>query len=298
MNARTDAMLMQVLEERKTVNSFLEAVFGFLKRNTDFYHIKTDQEPIGFPKGIREKLVFMIMQHYSPDNDMEKLTLENNDYDVPAAVTEIEVGTEDLPIQSEENIPTSCNIKNGITKHIFIPADYKNGALHDVFCWSQTLKDIDLHVMLPESLTSAKSLSIDIKANEIIIKSKKDPSHVILNEKISNKYKHNDTVWTISENKLLINFDKCKEMWWEKLFDSENCIDVTKIDSERFIEELPEESQAAIQKFRAEQLEKENQTHQSSLENDEMLQKLRKAWDAEDSPFKGMPFENVQFQKR
>lgn len=35
---RTDAIFMEILQERKTITGFLDAVFGFLRRKFVFYN--------------------------------------------------------------------------------------------------------------------------------------------------------------------------------------------------------------------------------------------------------------------
>ncbi|XP_011195872.1 nudC domain-containing protein 3 [Zeugodacus cucurbitae] len=301
---RTDAIFMEILQERKTITGFLDAVFGFLRRNTDFYHVKTHpNENVGFAKGVRERLLFGAMQRYDPKCKLNNLTADSNENDglyAPPAIEEVEVETEEIPMEHEEE-PNSVQTQNNVesitpksnAKNVdFAASDYKNGACFTVYCWSQTLAEVELHVKLPTDLQTAKLICIDIKRDRISVHSRKEPKNVVVSGQVYGQFKHNDAVWTITEGKLTVSLDKGKEVWWEKFFTTEDTIDVKKIDCERYIDELPEDSQAAIQKLRVQQIEEDINKEQeiSDCEKDTM-ERLRIAWNAEGSPFKGQPFD-------
>uniref|UniRef100_A0A034W860 Nuclear migration protein nudC n=1 Tax=Bactrocera dorsalis TaxID=27457 RepID=A0A034W860_BACDO len=302
---RTDAIFMEILQERKTITGFLDAVFGFLRRNTDFYHVKKHpNENVGFAKGVREEILFGAMQRYDPDCKLNNLAADSNENDglyAPPAIEEVEIETEEVDMEQKavtnlSETTKSCEIitpKNNTRKVDFAANDYKNGACFAEYCWSQTLTEVELHVKLPADLQTAKSICIDIKPDRISVHSRKDPKNTVIHGQISTRYKHNDAVWTITEGKLTISMDKGKEMWWERFFTSEDPIDTKKIDCERYIDDLPEDSQAAIQKLRVQQMEQDIVNNGQEINDSEKntMERLRMAWDAEGSPFKGQPFD-------
>ncbi|KAH8292170.1 hypothetical protein KR054_006630 [Drosophila jambulina] len=292
---RNDAMLMEILQDRKTITGFLDSVFGFLRRNTDFYHTKRDEsDKIGFPKGVRDQILYGAMQRYDPDCWLQTMTSEDggpgDDGELaPPAVEEVILESEATP--QERDLSPPRNHKQEAT---FSPSDYKNGALFETHCWSQTLKDVELQIVLPEGLQTAKKLCIVIKAQHIKVNSKQNPEIVVLEGNLSQRIKHNEAVWTIDQNRLIISCDKSKELWWERLFEGDSEIDHKKIDCERYIDELPEETQATIEKLRVQQLSADKQQNELQTSNPEQaktLDRLRTAWDAEGSPFKGQPFD-------
>merc|ERR1712100_368361 len=66
-------------------------------------------------------------------------------------------------------------------------------------------------------------------------------------------------------------------------------IDCTQVDSTRRVEDYDDETQGAIRKIMFDQDQKRKGLPGSDeLKNEDML---RKAWDAEGSPFKGQPFD-------
>ncbi|EDV96969.1 nudC domain-containing protein 3 isoform X2 [Drosophila grimshawi] len=288
---RSDAMLMEILQEQKTITGFLDRVFGFLRRNTDFYHTKRDAaDIIGFPKGMRDQILYGAMLRYDPECWLQTMTAESgisgSGEDAPPAIQEISV-------QTEEN-RSSTKSSKAIKIPGFEPVDFKNGAAFEHHCWSQTLSDLEIHVQLPREIKTYKQLCIDIKAQQIKVSSRASPEHVILEGLLSQRIKHTDALWSIEDGRLLISCDKAKERWWERLFDGDDDIDIKKLDCERYIDELPQDSQLAIEKLRVQQMTADQQ--QSSLqatdpEQAKTLERLRIAWDAEGSPFKGQPFD-------
>ncbi|KAH8405300.1 hypothetical protein KR222_003156 [Zaprionus bogoriensis] len=294
---RSDAMLMEILQDRKTITGFLDAVFGFLRRNTDFYHTKKDAaDKIGFAKGIRDQILYGAMQRYDPDCWLQTMSAESGADETgtvaPPAVAEVTVQTEEQRTECRAAKP------NGVAGNIersFDASDYKNGAAFEKHCWSQTLKDLELHIRLPAGLQTAKQLSICIKAQQVKICSKAAPEQIILEGAFSQRIRHNEAVWSIEDGNLLICCDKAKERWWDRLFETDAEIDIKKLDCERYIDELPEDSQLAIEKLRVQQMAADQRQHNALLPEDpeqaKTLERLRKAWDAEGSPFQGQPFD-------
>ncbi|KAH8371243.1 hypothetical protein KR093_006711 [Drosophila rubida] len=291
---RSDAMLMEILQERKSITGFLDAVFGFLKRNTDFYHTKKDaDDKVGFPKGIRDQILYGAMQRYDPDCWLQTMSAESGIDDsglnAPPAINEITVGTEELEAETK---PAKAKVKS---RRGFEPADHKNGAVFEHHCWSQTLKDVEFHIQLPDNLQAAKQLNIEIKADKIKVCSKSVPQQLILEGALSQRIRHNEAVWSIDDGKLLICCDKAKERWWDRLLENDAEIDIKKLDTERYIDELPEDSQQAIEKLRVQQIAEDQQQKEALAaidpEQTKTLERLKEAWDAEGSPFKGQPFD-------
>ncbi|EDW95814.1 nudC domain-containing protein 3 [Drosophila yakuba] len=295
---RNDAMLMEILQDRKTITGFLDSIFGFLRRNTDFYHTKLDEaDKIGFPKGVRDQILHGAMQRYDPDCLLQALTAQGGGDDgesAPPAVEEVVLESENVSQDEEMNPIESRPPQKGKEQSKFSPSDYKNGDVFETHCWSQSLKDVEVQVLLPKDHQAAKKLNILIQAQHIKVSSKPNPQTIILEGNLSQRIKHNEAVWTIDQNRLIISCDKAKELWWERLFDDDREIDAKKIECERYIDDLPEETQATIEKLRVQQLaadKQQNKIHTSNHEQARTLDRLKAAWDAEGSPFKGQPFD-------
>lgn len=55
-----DNMLMEILKENKSPILFLDSIFGFLSRRTDFYKEYDEDKRIGVPAEIRNQIVYKV----------------------------------------------------------------------------------------------------------------------------------------------------------------------------------------------------------------------------------------------
>ncbi|XP_073839190.1 nudC domain-containing protein 3 [Musca autumnalis] len=296
---RADSILSEILEERKSLTGFLDAVFGFLHRRTDFYHIqKSKDEKIGFPRGIKEEILLSCMQKYEKYNDKAQTADNEEDY-VPPAIEEVEIASDE--VQNDVDIKLNKEVTNGQLQHTqdkvtFSENEYKNGDKNDKYCWCQTLKDIELSILLPVGVKSGKHVKINLKSNHIAVNALLPQEQELVSGETWGKYRHNDAVWTITDGKLVLSFDKTMEGWWDKLFVHESSIDIKKLETEMPIDAYPEEAQQQIEKIQT-KMSKQNLDDPSiPLSRSEQLVRLQQAWNAENSPFKGQPFDPSMIQ--
>lgn len=199
-----------------------------------------------------------------------------------------DISHEEVVMAPTQNENVSSKTEEGFTK-----SECYNGATFENYTWSQTIKEIDIIVKIPEDIKS-KHLKVDIKPKKLSVKLKEDNT-VILEGELCHKCKNLDALWSLDKRKLEIHLEKMSEMWWNCLLMSEPKLDVTKIDCSRPFDELSEEAQAKIEELTWNQERKRLglPTTQEIL----MQDTLKKAWNAEGSPFSG-PFnpDVVQFQ--
>lgn len=288
-----DDMLVEILKDKKTIIGFLETIFGFLSRRTDFYYeSKTFNEPVGFPPGMKERIVLKVIQDFDPRHKKSQRQVPK------VAKEEVVETTEEIPSDLEPvseppiQVPAPTPPKPATmhkTPPKFQSNEYYNGGCYGTYCWSQSATEIELHVLLPEHISTSKQLLIKIDAEHILISERSNPDSIILSGKLPHKCKNNDAVWSVSNRKLQITLDKSKEVWWELFLEDEPRLDLGKIDCSRSLEELPEESQAIIEKLQWDQRQKALGLPTSDdIKNRDIL---KKAWNAEGSPFKGQPFD-------
>ncbi|CDJ52349.1 nuclear movement domain-containing protein, putative [Eimeria brunetti] len=113
---------------------------------------------------------------------------------------------------------------------------------------------------------------------------------VVFEGKWSEKIKSTISYWLLEQRCLLsLNLEKNREIWWEALIQGDPKIDTTKVESVKRVEDFDDATQGHIRKIVFEQRQK-----MQGLKTEEELQQekiLREAWDAEGSPFKGLPFD-------
>ena len=103
-----------------------------------------------------------------------------------------------------------------------------------------------------------------------------------------------ECTWSIEDgNKIVIMLEKKKEMIWKTVLKGDSEIDVTKVDNSKKMSEFDDETQGALRKVVYEQNRK--RMGLPTTEEEQQLNMLKKAWNAEGSPFKGQPFDPSQF---
>ncbi|KAH1025002.1 hypothetical protein HUJ05_009819 [Dendroctonus ponderosae] len=285
-----------ILKDCKTLPVFLDHIFGFLHRRTDFYHEAPEpKSPVGLPKGLAEHLVKHAYFKWIRKQIEKPIIYDESE--IPEAVVEEIVISED---QAEEitmdfghlNLDNPALLQPGMLSKNelnlkFTQSESYNGSAFEHYCWSQTIKDLDITLKVPENATS-KNLKVSIFSNKIEVKMK---DIALLQGELYKKCKYNEAIWSLDRQKLQIHLDKCLEEWWNCLILSEDRLDLSTLDCSRPFEDLPEDAQAKI-----EELGWNQERKRLGLPTSDELAKqelLRKAWAAEGSPFTG-PFDPTQ----
>ena len=64
-NEAYDSALLGILSHEAAVQPFIDVIFSFLSRKTDFYRtMKTKEQSFGFPPGVAEKMVMNSFKKY------------------------------------------------------------------------------------------------------------------------------------------------------------------------------------------------------------------------------------------
>lgn len=110
-----DSALLGMLSNEGQIYPFLDAIFDFLYRRTDFYHIRNStSDKIGFPPGVARRLVKIAFQKYNNiangkgENSEEKVSVvpqTEEELAVPLSteVVEVETTASDDTLESADN---------------------------------------------------------------------------------------------------------------------------------------------------------------------------------------------------
>ncbi|XP_066304614.1 nudC domain-containing protein 3-like [Branchiostoma lanceolatum] len=114
-----DTPLLGILQHQGKIENFLDVMFGFLYRRTDFFRtMRSKEDRMGFPPGVQEKMLYSIFkkwQHYATQDEerMMKKLQEKAEKERQAAaaasavVEEVEVETTEEPENKENKTDTS-----------------------------------------------------------------------------------------------------------------------------------------------------------------------------------------------
>eukprot|EP00744_Colponema_vietnamica_P014717 GILI01020605.1.p1 GENE.GILI01020605.1~~GILI01020605.1.p1 ORF type:complete len:201 (+),score=57.95 GILI01020605.1:73-603(+) len=163
-----------------------------------------------------------------------------------------------------------------------------NGGATEKYRWNQTLWEINMQVPIPGAPFKSSQLLVEFKSKRLKVALKSGP--VVVEGELHDRVKTDECLWSLEEGKYLnISMEKSRETWWKCVLEGDVEIDTTKVDSTRNVETYDEETQAAIRKIMFDQSQKAKGLKTSDELTTEDV--IKKAWDAEGSPFKGQPFD-------
>jgi hypothetical protein len=176
-----------------------------------------------------------------------------------------------------------------------------NGGRSAKYHWEQTLHDVTIHAPVPSGtrardvvcVISRAHLSLKLKGASDPIIDADYPVDARNGQEVWEKVKAAESYWNVGEAKgqlcVSVYLEKERESWWKSAVHGDEEIDTTKVDSTRDMYDYDPETQGAIRKIMFDQHQKRmGKPSSDDLKNEDML---RKAWDAEGSPFKGQPFD-------
>ncbi|THD21251.1 NudC domain-containing protein 3 [Fasciola hepatica] len=323
MNPQYDNALLGILQHEGKIEKFLDVVFGFLMRRTDFYHIMTpDQNKLGFPPGVNFRIVAHAYEKYKSifeQYERQRAIVSDLSTRPSSKTKETDANSCELAKPPTEELESSTIAAASVNPVLQKPTpkhtpkleageenadddsvsvvyqadpDCYNGAVRDQYNWSQTIKDVDIKVQVPSSVKTAKDLKVLVERKRIrIVIKQENEEQPYFDRTLCWEIQKDEAVWTLhpKENQIHFCLDKVQERWWEAAFEGEDKINTRKIDCSRPMHELDEEAQAKIQ-----QLMYDEQCKRRGLPTSEQqkIQKmLSEAWNKEGSPFQGTDFD-------
>ncbi|XP_074647596.1 nudC domain-containing protein 3-like isoform X2 [Tubulanus polymorphus] len=327
-----DSALLGILQNEGQISNFLEVIFGFLYRRTDFYYVmKGEGEKLGFPPGIAAKIAYSAFKKFDTKAEEDRNVKEAAECPVqptpaikddvpPPAVVEYEVESTKPEVTtnsescrpvsstttSQQNSKTTAasdtthkNTANSIKEmDDSKPETYVsnpecyNGAVRDNYSWSQSITDLDIRVKVPSTVQKGKQVTVDVRRKHLKVCVNDE---VMLDDDLSWEVHKDDSIWSLVPGEHVhINLDKIQERWWDSLIVNEEKINVRKIDASRPITDLDDEAQAKIEEMMFNERQKRLGLPQSHEKN--VHDVLKKAWNIEGSPFKGTPYDPSSVQ--
>ncbi|XP_067005129.1 nudC domain-containing protein 3 [Anabrus simplex] len=317
-NTKYDGALLEILKGEGQLVPFLDTVFGFLYRCTDFYHIQKDpSEKLGFPPGLAREIVLKILQKWEGEARAEeqafcerKLTTEDtsetvNNSELVEETSRDTVKDSVIPVAKEVEVESSAeegtetpaaneSEEQTEQKAFQSTGDSYNGAVRDGYRWAQTISDIDVQVTVPPYVRKGRNVRVDVTATtlsvSILEENSSDQWRSLVYGELCHRTNKDDSVWSLVPGQYVqLHLEKTGDRWWDALFVSEPKIDLKNIDASRPMDDLSQEEQMKIQ-----ELMWNHERKQKGLPtSDEMdMQKIMKeAWDKEGSPFLGKPYD-------
>lgn len=169
-----------------------------------------------------------------------------------------------------------------------------NGAVTDKYSWSQGIREVTVQIEVPPG-TKARDMDIKIKPKHLSVRYKNKPQEPALAEgELCEKVLVDDSMWSIEDGKhLIIHFEKAYEAIWKSVIVGDEEIDPKTVDNSKRIEEFDLETQGHLQKVLYEQERKKMGL--LTTEEEEQRKLMEKVWNADNSPFKGLPYDPKKY---
>ena len=318
-----DEILLTVAGQCGGIEPLLDVFFSFLYRKTDFFVVMQKGETkMGFPEGIAEKLVLRSFRQFQQGEIKTRQIAKTRAEAAPPpskpastpAVSRPAV--EDITAQAPpaSDAPAAAPAAAPAPAPAAAPAPAPaaapkkkdelsyNGGTTERFSWEQTISDVAIQVPMPEG-TRARDVVCTISKSHLVVKLKGQdaiidadfPCDARNGKEIWEKVRADECYWSLQPGtegrapQVAVYLEKERECWWKSALHGAEEIDTTKVDSTRQVYDYDGETQGAIRKIMFDQDQKRrNLPTSDEMQNEDML---RKAWDAEGSPFKGTPFD-------
>ncbi|XP_055343431.1 nudC domain-containing protein 3-like [Paramacrobiotus metropolitanus] len=276
-----DETLSGILNNEGQIAPFLDVIFGFLYRKTDFFHSLSPDGKSGFLPGTAENLVKNSFQRYDRMAHREKSPSSSAP---PAANPTIKIHTEH-GVTSPETGETR-SIPTITAQHADDPG---NGAVHDKYSWNQTLHDLDVKIHVPKSVTKSKQLNVELTGTHVRI-SVKDTGDILLEGPFHRPINSAESMWILVPAEYIqMTLEKITEEWWNCLIEGQGKIDLEHINAEVSFQDMKTDEQQLVRKMIHDQQAKAQGKPTSDQVH--LAETLKTGWNADGSPFKNLPYD-------
>jgi len=300
---RFDGVLLNIAQQSGSIDSILDAFFGFLQRKTDFFTGAQDEQ------AAEQMILKYYKKHWKVGQKRRQEQQERNraadDERKKKAEAKKQKDEEEYRKRMEEaekmkSAPKIEEVTEEEAKQIKADKEMKkngegdeetkeeeedkeppppgNGGTTDKYTWTQTLNALEVFVHVPPGV-KAKQIVCDIGGDTLKLGVKGEP--LILNGKMHSKVKPDDCMWTLIDNKIVqITLEKFDNMkWWNCVMEGDPGIDTKKIVPENSkLSDLDGETRMTVEKMMYDQRQKSMGKPTSDQEKQhDLLEKFKAA---------------------
>ncbi|KAH9254577.1 hypothetical protein BASA81_007334 [Batrachochytrium salamandrivorans] len=277
---RFDAILLGLAQQISHTNGsgidpLLDVFFSFLRRKTDFFSGADENQ-------IKTKLATHVAKQLTLTKEdqarAQKKLREQEERKKQAAPPVAAAAPVAAPVKTTSGQASNVSIQmideeeekpskkdeeeeDGEDKHKMKP-NTGNGADLPTYKWTQTLKEAEISIPVPATITS-KHVQFEVKTQFLSVGIKK--SEPFLHGKLFAAVRPDECRWTLETNQdgsklLVVHLDKVNDMqWWDKLVDTERYqINTKKVQPENSkLSDLDGETRQVVEKMMFDQRQKE-----------------------------------------
>lgn len=261
-----DALMLTVAKECGDIHNFMNYFFSFLLRKTDFYSSAPSVQHCeqlvlaALRKHYQQKdeyLQAVKKEHEQKDEEKKKKLEEKNrskgetnKVNLPNDVTKPMKNKEHNEKKKDKESTKGGDESDGSSD---IPP-LGNGGTTEKYVWTQTLGNIDMHVITKEKVTK-ENINLKMTNSRLFIKVKDE---VIIDGEFYRKIKCDESMWYVEDDQIHLVIEKYNTMeWWSTVIKGDPEIDVKKIVPENSkLTDLDSETRSVVEKMLYDQRQK------------------------------------------
>jgi DNA mismatch repair ATPase MutL len=277
--AKYDGILMTIVQQAGGIDGFFQAVFGFLRRKTDFFNdqkqgeqviVKHTQSQYKIWEDHKKKEEEEKQKKKAKEEAKKKTTTdatekkpepvkEKKEEPKPEPTTIIPKPTETTTTLSGEENKEKTEDDKGDEKKEKAPG---NGGKTDKYVWTQTLEELHMYITVPKEIR-AKDMKVLIETTKCFVAVKGQTP--IIEGEFPERIKADDSIWTIEDGEeggkvlhLAIQKWPSQWHWWDSAIKGDAKIDTQKIEPEPSnLSDLDGETRATVEKMMFDQRQKQ-----------------------------------------
>lgn len=293
-DAKFDGLLMSVIQQAGGIDGFFDAVFGFLRRKSDFFTdqkkaeetiVKHSQKQFKAWDANRKKEEEETRKRKEKEEARKKAQAEANVQKAPVPEKKEEPKPEPkvVPAAPTEQKAGEENKENGEAADSEKDKPIGNGGKTDKYVWTQTLEEMHMYISVPKGI-KGKDLKINIETTKCHVSIKGQPA--IVEGEFPEKIKADESLWTLEDDEtggkvvhLAIQKWTGQWHWWDCAIKGDAKIDTQKIQPEPSqLSDLDGETRSTVEKMMFDQRQKQMGLPSSDeMKKQEMLQQFMKA---------------------
>ncbi|OII75001.1 uncharacterized protein cubi_03111 [Cryptosporidium ubiquitum] len=291
MDERFDSLLINLAQSANGIENFLDIVFGFLLRKTDFFTAMSQGEEekilmkyfrkyqaLSADKRREEKRIMMEREEERKRKIQEQKKKEEEELrnKLTKGVAKVEeIFPDDEKGLSATKVDEKTNNENDSDSET--PPPPGNGGSTEKYTWTQTLGTVEVLINTIPGLKS-KDCNINIGTSKLKVVVK---GETIIDGELNSKVKPDECLWSIVDGKTIqIVLEKQENInWWSCVIKGDPEIDTTKIVPENSkLSDLDPETRATVEKMMFDQRQKAMGLPTSdNLKQHELLEKFKAA---------------------
>ncbi|EAR82709.1 nuclear movement protein (macronuclear) [Tetrahymena thermophila SB210] len=270
-----DNIFMTVMQNKKSIDGFFESVYGFLRRNTDFFTDQQRAEKVITEQCKKQYSLYLNDQKQKEAKEKEKKEREEakrlqRERELKVQQEKEEQEKQKVQAEAEKKVQATTHISSNKAQETAddksapvegeeddgTPPPYGNGGKTERYIWTQTLNELHIYIPVASTMKSKfVQIEFSIKHLKVVIEGKS-----FIDQDFPENINAQECLWTLEDGdiagykgKLIhLSIEKWKNQmhWWECALQGDEKINTKKISPESSkLSDLDGETRSTVEKM-------------------------------------------------